>query len=87
MSNETLDTLESNLEWAKMRRAGVVAMGEVVESIIQNNSIDPKSVEFDLRLVYAPAFDAKVAKREIDRLDWVVGLIEKDIRKAKKASK
>lgn len=75
---ETFDTLESKIEWAKLRQSGIVATMAHLNEVMANSLKDIE--DQDRRLTYSmpSPYDHAAAKREIERLDWVIGLLEKE---------
>lgn len=82
------DVLEHDLHWVKRRKIGLLAIMARIEHVKENSLKKPEDFKaYEVPNLYAlpTPFDFDAANREIERLDWIVGLLEKDIKKRDKA--
>lgn len=84
------DVLDYNLSSVKRRKSGILAIMARIDHVKENSLKKPEDFEtYEVPNLYAlpTPFDFDAANREIERLDWIAGLLEKDIKKRDRAAK
>lgn len=80
----TTETLEFNLEWAERKKSGILAtMAKIDAAKLRSLKKAEDFGMYELRGTYGlpNPYDFDLARAEIKRLDWVIGLIKEDIAK------